>query len=89
LCERLSAQEALSIGLLDYVAAPGQALVKAREVAQQVLALPQTAVRMSKETINAHANALNHASSHMAHDQIALAAADAASTSARTKALKR
>lgn len=39
--------------------------------------MPAAAVRMSKETINAVATALHHAAGHMAHDQIALAAASA------------
>lgn len=88
LCERVPAAQALVIGLVDYVAPPGQALRKAREVAQQTLALPATAVRMSKETVNAVATALHHASSHMGHDQIALAAASAESRAAREAALK-
>jgi enoyl-CoA hydratase len=88
LCERFTAQDAHSMGLLDYIAAPGQALAKAHAVAQQVLALPQTAVRMSKESVNAHALALNHIAGYMAHDQIALAAADTSSREARAKALK-
>ena len=88
LCERVPAEQALTIGLVDYVAPSGQALRKAREVAQQTLALPATAVRMSKETVNAVATALHHASSHMGHDQIALAAASAESRAAREAALK-
>lgn len=88
LCERVPAAQALVLGLVDYTAPPGQALRKAREVAMQTLALPADAVRMSKETVNAVANALHHASSHMAHDQIALAAASAESREARAAALK-
>lgn len=88
LCERVPAAQALVIGLVDYVAPPGQALRKAREVAAQTLALPPTAVRMSKETVNAVATVLYHASSHMGHDQIALAAASAESRVAREAALK-
>ena len=88
LCERVPAAQALVMGLVDYTAPPGQALRKARQVAAQTLALPATAVRMSKETVNAVATALHHASSHMAHDQIALAAASAESREARAAALK-
>jgi len=46
------------------------------------------AVRMSKESANAAATALNHASGYMAHDQIALASASPESRAARAAALK-
>ena len=75
LCERWSAEQAQAIGLADYLAPHGTALAKARELAAQVLAMPAAAVRMSKETVNAVATVQHHAASHMAHDQIALAAA--------------
>jgi len=51
--------------------------------------MPAAVVRMSKESINAIATALNHATSYMAHDQIALAAASAESRAARDAALRR
>jgi enoyl-CoA hydratase len=76
LCERWSAADALAIGVADYLAPRGEALAKACEVAAQALAMPAAAVRMSKETVNAVATVQHHAASHMAHDQIALAAAN-------------
>ena len=88
LCERFSAADALAIGLVDYVAPKGGALVRARAVAAQTLAMPAAAVRMSKESANAGATALNHAAGYMAHDQIALAAASPESRAARAAALK-
>lgn len=88
LCERFAAKEALELGVLDYIAPKGRALEKAAQVAARVLAMPPTAVRMSKEAVNAIANALNHAAGFMAHDQIALAAASQESKAARAKALK-
>jgi len=88
LCERFKAADALAIGLVDYVAPPGQALAKAHAVAAQTLAMPAAAVRMSKESANAAATALNHASGYMAHDQIALASASPESRAARAAALK-
>lgn len=89
LCERLRADEALKLGLSDYVAPKGGALAQARAVAAQALAMPAAAVRMSKESVNAAATALNHATGYMAHDQIALAAASAESRAARAAALER
>jgi enoyl-CoA hydratase/carnithine racemase len=88
LCERVPAEQALMMGLVDYTAPPGQALRKAREVAAQTLAMPAAAVRMSKETANAVSTALHHAAGHMGHDQIALAAASDESRAARAAALK-
>ncbi len=88
LCERFSAADALAIGLVDYIAPKGQALAKAQAVAAQTLAKPAAAVRMSKESTNAVATALNHATGYMAHDQIALAAASPESRAARAAALK-
>ena len=89
LCERFTAADALAIGLADYTAPGGQALAKARAVAAQTLAMPAAAVRMSKESANAVATALNHAAGYMAHDQIALAAGSPESRAARAAALKR
>ena len=89
LCERFTAADALAIGLADYTAPGGQALAKARAVAAQTLAMPAAAVRMSKESANAVATALNHVAGYMAHDQIALAAGSPESRAARAAALKR
>ena len=83
LCERVPAPEALAMGLADFLAPPGKALAAARAVAAQVLALPRNSVRMSKESINAYANIGAHAASHMAHDQVQLAAASAEARAAR------
>jgi enoyl-CoA hydratase len=88
LCERFLAPEAYALGLIDFLAPKGQALAKAREVAAQTLAKPSTAVRMSKESVNAIATAFNHAAGYMAHDQIALAAASEESRTARAAAVK-
>ena len=90
LCERVPADEALAIGLADWVAPPGKALKTARAIAAKVLALPRNSVRMSKESINAYASIGAHAASHMAHDQVQLAAASAEAKAAReTFALRR
>ena len=89
LCERFGAAEALTMGVIDYVAPKGGALARAGEIAAQTLAKPAASVRMSKESVNAAATILNHATSYMAHDQIALAAASPESRAARAAALKR
>ena len=89
LCERFAAADALALGVIDYVAPKGGALAKAQEIATQTLAKPAASVRMSKESVNAAATILNHATSYMAHDQIALAAGSPESRVARAAALKR
>lgn len=71
--EKLDAATALSWGLADEVCADGQTLARAKDWAQRVAKLPPNAVRMSKEGINAAANALNHAVSVLDRDQYALA----------------
>jgi enoyl-CoA hydratase/carnithine racemase len=88
LCERIVAPEALSLGLVDYVSERGQALIRAQALAAQTLDQPAATMRMSKESVNAAATALNHATSFMAHDQIALAASSPESRAARGQALR-
>ena len=83
LCERVPAAEALAIGLADFVAPPGKAFKAACDLAARVRALPRNSVRMSKESINAYASIGAHAASHMAHDQVQLAAASAEAMAAR------
>src|SRR4051812_23173734 len=73
--ERVSAETALAMGLIDYLCDPGQAAHTAASIAEQVLQKPRHSVRMTKETVNAYASIGAHAVSHMAHDQLELAAA--------------
>ncbi len=89
LCERVPAEEALAMGLVDHVSEPGKALERARELAAAVLAMPRHAVRMSKEAVNAYANLGAQATGYMAHDQLMLAAASPESAAARESALKK
>ncbi len=83
LCERVPAAEALAMGLADFVSPPGKAFKAACDLAAQVRALPRNSVRMSKESINAYASIGAHAASHMAHDQVQLAAASLEAKAAR------
>lgn len=55
--DRLAADEALAIGLVTEVVAEGAALERAVELAQQVAALPETAVTVTKSAIDAAADA--------------------------------
>lgn len=67
--EKVEADQALSWGLADAVAEDGEALAVARRWAEKVGKLPPNAVRMSKQSVNAAANALHHATTFMDLDQ--------------------
>jgi len=84
LCERFKGREAIDFGLAEYLVADGQAYAEAQRLAAGIAELPEIPVKMSKETINATANALNHLASHMASDQVSLAAASEEAVAART-----
>ncbi len=71
--DRVSAPDALAWGLVEDVAPDGTALDRAAEIAEKVAAMPPVTVRMTKQTVNAVANALAHLASHMDSDQILLA----------------
>ena len=71
--ENVSAAEALQWGLADEIAPDGGALAAARVWAQKTAKLPPNAVRMTKQSVNAAANALHHATTYMDLDQYALA----------------
>lgn len=72
--EKLFAPEALDWGLVEYVVEDGSALVEARALAQKFADLPPVAMRMSKQSIDMAAKALNPAVTFMDRDQFALAA---------------
>ena len=55
--DRLSADEALEVGLVTEVVAEGGALERAIELARKVAALPATAVAVTKSAIDAAADA--------------------------------
>ena len=48
---RIDSAEALSIGLINEVVPPGQALERAHELAREIAALPQGAIRSDKESL--------------------------------------
>jgi len=72
--EPADAATCLSWGMADEVATTGAALETAWVWARKVAALPPLPVRMTKETVNAVANAHHHAIGHMDRDQYLLTA---------------
>src|SRR5499426_1730210 len=87
--ERIDAATAQAIGLVEEVCEPGKALAAAEELLGKALDKPKHSVMMTKETVNAYASIGAHAVSHMAPDQLELAAASPESRAARDAALKR
>jgi enoyl-CoA hydratase/carnithine racemase len=71
--EKVEAGEAFAWGLADEIAPDGETLLHAKEWAARLAILPPNAVRMTKQSVNATANALHHATTFMDLDQYALA----------------
>lgn len=70
--DKMDADTALAWGLADWLTPHGGAREKALTLAQQVCKSPNHAVRMSKQSVNAYANALNYVSTFMDVDQALL-----------------
>lgn len=68
LCEKMGARQALDWGLVEEIAASGGAVDKAMELARAACAMPPVIMTMTKQAINATANANLHASSYMDSD---------------------
>ncbi len=71
--DKVEAGQAREWGLADEVVPDGEALVAAQRWAEKIAKLPPNAVRMSKQGVNAAANALHQATTFMDLDQYALA----------------
>lgn len=72
LCEKIDAQTALSWGLYDHLAEPGNALEKAMIIAGNAAGLPPTALKMVKHDTNIAAFALARATAHRDLEAFAL-----------------
>jgi enoyl-CoA hydratase/carnithine racemase len=68
LCEKMPARQALDWGLIEEIAPPGQDLEVALRLAEAACRMPPAIMTMSKEAINATANAHLHATSFMDAD---------------------
>ena len=73
LTEKVLAGDAVAWGLADKIVGAGDATGAAREMALRAVSMPNAAMRMCKQSINAYANALAHVATHADHDQFALA----------------
>jgi enoyl-CoA hydratase/carnithine racemase len=68
LCEKMGPEQALAWGLIEDIADDGRAVDKALELAQAAAKMPPVIMTMTKQAINATANAHLHASSFMDAD---------------------
>lgn len=69
LAEKLGMAQALEWGLIDEVVPRGQALARAQAMAADASQTPPAILRMTKESVNLHANALNRLGIYMDADQ--------------------
>lgn len=68
LCEKMSPSHAMEWGLIEEIAPAGAAVDKALELARAACKMPPVIMTMSKQAINATANANMHAASYMDAD---------------------
>ncbi|HEY7365138.1 MAG TPA: enoyl-CoA hydratase/isomerase family protein [Methylomirabilota bacterium] len=68
LCEKMGPEQALAWGLIEEIADDGRAVDKAMELAQAAIRMPPVIMTMTKQAINATANAHLHAASFMDAD---------------------
>lgn len=80
--ERIEAARALAWGLCEEVVPDGSTLPAALRMAEELKRLPPLPVRMTKQAVNAAANALAAATSYMDRDQFMLMAQSADFTEA-------
>lgn len=81
--DRMAAACALRDGLVDWVCPDGLAEAMATDLAQRVAATPAAVVKMTKQSVNAYANALSHVASFMDVDQALLCNQSAQAVAAR------
>jgi enoyl-CoA hydratase/carnithine racemase len=68
LCEKMGPEQALAWGLIEEIVDDGRAVDKARELAEAATTMPPVIMTMTKQAINATANAHLHVSSFMDAD---------------------
>lgn len=83
--DELDSKTALDLGLVDYVVPSGKALEKALALAERVNRNPRLVTTLTKQSVNAYANALAHLSTHMDVDQAVLSGMSGAAVQARSR----
>lgn len=87
LCQRHGADEMLRWGLVDRVAAKGEAIQAALALAEEVCAMPKLPVQIIKQSINDFSVALNAVASHRDAGDMLLCMQDEEGAAARLVAL--
>ncbi|NYT84144.1 enoyl-CoA hydratase/isomerase family protein [Pollutimonas harenae] len=82
--QKMTSATALECGLADWLVDDGKAREHALMLAEQASKTPRAIIKMSKQSINAHANALNHLSCFMDVDQALLCNQSTEATQARS-----
>lgn len=80
---KMTSAEAKELGLADWITPAGETTSYARAMADRVSQFPSHVVKMSKQSVNAHANALNYLSTYMDVDQALVCAQSSEATAAR------
>lgn len=83
--DNLDSQQALELGLVDFVVPEGTALEYAKALAEKVNRNTRLVTTLTKQSINTYANALNHIATHMDIDQAVLSGMSATATQSRQK----
>lgn len=83
--ENLNSQQALELGLIDFITPAGGALEKACSLADKVNKNPRLVTTMTKQSINNYANAFSHLSTHMDLDQAVLCGLSATAVQERER----
>jgi len=83
--DRMDCDTAKEWGLVDYVADDGQARQKAVQLAEQAAKTPRVVIKMTKQSVNAFANAHNFVATFMDVDQALVCNQSAEAIEARDK----
>ena len=83
--EKMDSATAKEWGLADWLTTSGQATEFAKKQAERVAKSPSHVVKMSKQSVNAFANALNHVGTFMDVDQAMLCGQSTEAQNARTQ----
>ncbi|NYT24644.1 enoyl-CoA hydratase/isomerase family protein [Alcaligenaceae bacterium] len=83
--DKMDSRSAKEWGLADWLTPAGEATAFALQIAKKVSNYPPYVVKMSKQSVNGYANALNHAATFMDVDQALLCGKSPASANARKR----
>lgn len=83
--DNLNSQQALELGLIDFIAPDGKTLEMAQELAARVNKNSRLVTTLTKQSINTYANALSHLATHMDVDQAVLCGLSETAAQERTR----